>query len=309
MPVFELPPGTHDLGTLPTEETTVIRGREVDVIFGIVSRTDGSTAARMAHQARPNWPRNRAHVRLELTDSHADIEVDGPNIQTEGFHDDGPWREWLEGQHGVEFEGCHNVTGSVTGRNVYGDAVYVDNSTGLDVKVDFAGCGRQGIAIASGRDLLFRGRGVRSIRRSAVDLEPYKDGQLISGVKFKGMDFDEFALSWLACASSRGMVEDVEFVDCTSDRLLAVIRAGGPEGARTPDRRFRRFRFRDCTARNRYGSKQGAAFQLQQVDYVTLTRVSQDLQAKRPSTDPPMRLVRAEDCRWVREIDCLSVLR
>lgn len=83
-------------------------------------------------------------------------------------------------QHGVDLEGANGVELTrVRITSVYGDFVYVGRSDdgqwsqGVWIHDSaFSGSGRQGLAVAAGRDIVFERNSITNTRRATVDLEP-----------------------------------------------------------------------------------------------------------------------------------------
>jgi len=118
--------------------------------------------------------RNRAHVRISGSENIVvrDLEVHGahPNPGKQGTY-----AANREAQHGFDLVRVKNCTlEHVVVHDVYGDCVYVTKVRGVIIRDSkLTRCGRQGIAIATGENILIENNEIDDSRRGIIDIEPY----------------------------------------------------------------------------------------------------------------------------------------
>lgn len=227
----------HPQGRYRVEGTFSIQGRRGLTLDGngatIVVRTDGAEAAPpdvpgLGHR----WPRHRAHV---WVGDSSDIVI--RDLAVRGPHDAGGTAEeaWVveyEAQHAFEFS---NTDGALLenceASHIYGDGVYVGGGS-TDVTV--TGCsvhhnGRQGMTVTSGERITFVGNHLDEIRRTAFDLEPNVEGDLVRGVRIIDNVVGKVRLNFVSAHGAGGIFTDIEIARNRLEHTGLLISISAPE--------------------------------------------------------------------------------
>lgn len=165
------------------EGTLYIYGRSNLVFDGngarFFARTNGTTVSPppepTAQWLRFLWPRHRAHWLFDTCRGIAvsNVVVSGGHTNAGAFN--ASYVASLEAQHGFEIAATTNaLLDSCTVSNTFGDLISITrrsrNVTVQNCRVER--CGRQGMTVDNGQDVLLRKNSVAEIGRSAFDLEP-----------------------------------------------------------------------------------------------------------------------------------------
>ncbi|MBI1375164.1 MAG: hypothetical protein GC159_20790 [Phycisphaera sp.] len=141
-------------------------------VFRAIDR--GADHAKSENYAGWRATRTRAHLRIK---DGADIVV--RNVEVHGAHPDagraGTYDANREAQHGFDLSGVEDcVIERVNVHDVYGDCVYLAKVRGVAIRQStLKRCGRQGVAVATGRDVLIEDNTIDDSRRGIIDIEPY----------------------------------------------------------------------------------------------------------------------------------------
>ncbi|MCA9246958.1 MAG: right-handed parallel beta-helix repeat-containing protein [Planctomycetales bacterium] len=123
-----------------------------------------------------NWRRvrTRAHLRIEGSQNIVvrELEIHGAHLKA-GRH--GQYDANREAQHGIDVSGSKDVRiESVKIHDVYGDCIYLRKVHRIVVRdAHLQRCGRQGVAIATGKQILIQNCDIGDSRRGVIDIEPY----------------------------------------------------------------------------------------------------------------------------------------
>lgn len=181
--------------------------------------------------------RNRAHFRIA---GGRNIVV--RNVEVHGAHPDagkgGTYDYNREAQHGFDVVGAENCTlEKLTVHDVYGDCVYVTKSRGVIVRDSkLTRCGRQGIAVATGEDVLIENNEIADSRRGIIDIEPYGKEWRTGNIRIIGNRLGGSRLLLLPMGGSGtvGMVFVADNVNTEQNGTPAVMNKGQADQNRGP---------------------------------------------------------------------------
>lgn len=269
--IDNLPPNSIAIfsnDTLVTEETLIIQNKKNIHFkfngFTLQSVTDGKGSMPTLHAYKNRWPRNRAHVVINASDSLLleGLDIFGPH--TNGGVDAKAYNKYLEVQHGIEIRKSRNVKIMATNiSHIFGDGIYVAaNSSNLEItNVKITHNGRQGIAIVSGHDILIEKCHIAQIRRASIDLEPNSDKEVVKNIRIVDNVFGPKRLNWIAAGSSKGKVSNIIVEN-------NMVNAAGNIWIGNKTNKFRQgpWIFRGNTSKSGYGTPNGGVWRLIQID-------------------------------------------
>ena len=131
--------------------------------------------------------RSRAHWRIKGSQ-----RILVRNVEVHGAHPDagkaGSYDSSREAQHGFDLVNVDDCTlEKVTVHDVFGDCVYITKSRGVVIRDSkLTRCGRQGIAVATGEDVLIENNEIADSRRGIIDIEPYGEEWRTSNIRIIG---------------------------------------------------------------------------------------------------------------------------
>jgi hypothetical protein len=221
--------------------TLVLDGKEDITIDGnsVLFRAfdPGEDHAKNENYAGWRRTRNRAHIRIS---DCRNVLV--RNVEIHGAHPDagraGTYDANREAQHGFDLVGVEGCTlEKVTVHDVYGDCVYMAQVRGVVVRDSMlTRCGRQGVAVATGEDVLIENNEIADSRRGIIDVEPYGKEWRTSNIRIIGNKLGGSRLLLLPMGGS-GTVGSVFIADnvCTGPNgTPAVSNTGQPGQHRGP---------------------------------------------------------------------------
>jgi hypothetical protein len=181
--------------------------------------------------------RNRAHWRVR---GGHNIVV--RNLEVHGAHPDagkdGTYDYNREAQHGFDLLGVENCTlENVTVHDVYGDCVYMAKVQGVVVRNSkLTRCGRQGIAVGTGEDVLIEKNLIADSRRGIIDIEPYGEKWRAGNIRIIGNRLGGSRLLLLPMGGSGtiGAVFVADNVNTEHNGTPAVANTGKPKQRRGP---------------------------------------------------------------------------
>ncbi len=181
--------------------------------------------------------RNRAHFRIS---GGRNIVI--RNVEVHGAHPDagksGTYDYNREAQHGFDIVGAENCTvENVTVHDVYGDCVYVAKSRGVIIRDSkLTRCGRQGIAVGTGEDVLIENNEIADSRRGIIDIEPYGKEWSTGNIRIIGNRLGGSRLLLLPMGGSGtvGMVFVADNVNTEHNGTPAVMNKGQADQNRGP---------------------------------------------------------------------------
>ena len=135
------------------------------------------------------WKHTRSRAHIRVTNSKG-IRV--RDIEVHGAHPDagrgGKYDYNREAQHGfdlVQIENCH--VEKVNVHDVYGDCVYISKAKSVVLSDStLVRCGRQGVAVGAGEDVLIENNLIADSRRGIIDVEPYGEEWNVTNVRIIG---------------------------------------------------------------------------------------------------------------------------
>lgn len=222
-------------GTLLIEykQQLIIEGN--GVVFRAVER--GEDHAKSENYAGWKQTRNRAHIRIRNSRQILikSVEVHGahPEAGRKGIYDGNG-----EAQHGFDILGGKDITlENVTVHDVYGDCVYLSKAKGVIVRNSkLTRCGRQGIAIATGEDILIEKNEIADSRRRIIDIEPYGTDWNTGNIRIIGNRLGGSRLLLLPMGGSGtiGTLFVADNINTEPNGTPAVSNTGKPEQNRGP---------------------------------------------------------------------------
>lgn len=181
--------------------------------------------------------RNRAHVRISGGKNIVvrNLEVHGahPNAGKQGTYDAN-----REAQHGFDLVHVSNCTlDHVTVHDVFGDCVYITKVDGVVVRNSkLTRCGRQGIAIATGQNVLIENNVIADSRRGIIDIEPYGQEWHTSNISIIGNQLGGSRLLLLPMGGGGliGTLFIADNVNTAHNGTPAIANRGKPDRQRGP---------------------------------------------------------------------------
>jgi hypothetical protein len=164
-----------------------------------------------------------------------DVEVHGahPDAGQSGIYDSN-----REAQHGFDLIGVEGCTlENVTVHDVYGDCVYMSKIRSVVVRdSQLTRCGRQGIAVGTGEDVLIENNEIGDSRRGVIDIEPYGKGWRASNIRIIGNRLGESRLLLLPMGGSGtvGTVFVADNINTQHNGTPAVMNTCKPDARRGP---------------------------------------------------------------------------
>lgn len=181
--------------------------------------------------------RNRAHIRISGGENFVvrNLEVHGahPNAGKQGTYDAN-----REAQHGFDLVQVKNCTlENVTVHDVFGDCVYITKVDGVIVRDSkLTRCGRQGIAIATGENVLIENNVIDDSRRGIIDIEPYGQEWHTTNISIIGNQLGGSRLLLLPMGGggSIGTLFIADNVNTAHNGTPAIANRGKPDQHRGP---------------------------------------------------------------------------
>lgn len=241
----KLPHGTTvrfpDKARYLIEGTVLLAGKNGITIEGngvlFRSMTPGAQHAKKENYGGWRATRTRAHLRIKDCSNIVihDVHVHGahPNAGRKGVYDYN-----REAQHGFDIVGVRGCTlQRVNVHDVYGDCVYIAKSRGVIVRDStLKRCGRQGIAVATGEDVLIENNTIADSRRGIIDIEPYGKDWSTGNIRIIGNRLGGSRLLLLPMGGSGviGAVFIADNVNTEPNGTPAILNKGKPGQHRGP---------------------------------------------------------------------------
>lgn len=205
------------------------------VVFRAIDR--GEDHAKSENYAGWKQTRNRAHIRIQGGKQIAikDVEIHGahPDPGRKGTYDAN-----REAQHGFDFAGGEDITlDNVTVHDVYGDCIYLTKVDGVVIRNSkLVRCGRQGIAIATGEDILIENNEIADSRRGIIDIEPYGKEWKTGNIRIIGnlLGGSRLLLLPMGGSGTIGTIFIADNVNTEPNGTPAIANLGKPEQRRGP---------------------------------------------------------------------------
>lgn len=206
----------------------VVTSRNLELIVSDL-RKEGVTEKVLEAKIYKN--RTRSHVKIE---GCTNITINNLNII--GANDlagrtEGAYVEKLEGQHGfVIFKSDTIIINSCIIKMVYGDFFYTSASDNITIQNCIGdGNGRQGFAVASGKNIVFTRNKLSNLRRAAIDLEANGDAGVIENVRITNNEFGPCRLMQFANKGQSYHISNVYYAN-------NIVRGGGAFWLDNPER-------------------------------------------------------------------------
>lgn len=231
-------------GLYRTEGPLLIKDRAGFTLDGngatLQAFTDGSGISSPDVYFNPNWPRKRTRVTV-LRGSGVTVK----NLVLRGGHPSagaisGAYVADLEAQMGVEF--VDTTAGLVTDcevYDVYGDFVYVQNSTNVTAQNVYARRnGRQGMSVVRGSNVWLVDNDLAETGRAMFDIEANVDADVIDNVHIERNTCGQSRLLWLANGGQSWHISNIYIRDNVMTALSGVpviqVTNGETDGKRGP---------------------------------------------------------------------------
>ncbi len=222
-------------GTIVLADKTNITIDRNGVLFRAVDR--GEDHGKKENYAGWKRTRNRAHLRVK---GGRNIQI--RNVEVHGAHPDagkaGTYDSNREAQHGFDLVGVKDcILDNVNVHDVYGDCVYLTKVQGVVVRNSkLRRCGRQGIAVATGEDVLIENNEIADSRRGIIDIEPYGKDWATGNIRIIGNKLGGSRLLLLPMGGSGtiGTIFIADNVNTEPNGTPAVSNTGKSEQHRGP---------------------------------------------------------------------------
>lgn len=221
--------------------TVLIQGKKDITIDGngVLFRAFDRGEDHSKKESYTGWKKTRSRAHLRITNCQG-IRV--RNVEVHGAHPDpgksGTYDYNREAQHGFDLVGVKDCTlEKVTVHDVYGDCVYIAKSRGVVIRDSkLTRCGRQGIAVGTGDDVLIENNVIADSRRGIIDIEPYGKEWKTSNIRIIGNRLGGSRLLLLPMGGSGtvGTVFVADNVNTEHNGTPAVSNKGKPDQGRGP---------------------------------------------------------------------------
>jgi hypothetical protein len=221
--------------------TVLIEGKESITIEGggVLFRAFDPGEEHAKQENYTGWKRTRCRAHIRISGGRnilvRDVEVHGahPNAGQSGIYDSN-----REAQHGFDLIGVEGCTlENVTVHDVYGDCVYMSKVRSVIVRDSkLTRCGRQGIAVGTGEDVLIENNEIGDSRRGVIDIEPYGKEWRASNIRIIGNRLGGSRLLLLPMGGSGrvGTVFVADNINTQHNGTPAVSNTGHPGQHRGP---------------------------------------------------------------------------
>ena len=173
------------------EETVLIQNKNNLTIKGngVLFRAYDPGEEHNKKTSYTGWKHTRSRAHIRITECQG---ISVQNIEVHGAHPDagkkGTYDYNREAQHGFDVVQVEDVKlENLNVHDVYGDCVYFSKAKSVVLYGSrLERCGRQGVAIGVGEDLLIENNDIADSRRGIIDVEPYGEEWKVTNVRIIG---------------------------------------------------------------------------------------------------------------------------